>query len=52
MSNLANEKVILKSKNSVLVQKFFSSIYSNFISNLYIAYELNTWPHNPTNNLH
>ena len=51
MSNLANEKVILKSNNSVLVQKFFSSIYS-IISNLYIAYELNTWPHNPTNNLH
>ena len=22
----------------------------NFISNLYIVYELNFWPHNPTNN--
>ena len=52
MSNLANEKVILKFDKSVLVQKNFFSIYSNFISNLYIAYELNNWPHNPTNNLH
>ena len=52
MSNLSNKKVILKSNNSVLVQKNFSSIYSNFISHLYKAYELNTWPHSSTNILH
>ena len=42
MSNLANGRVDLKFINSVLVQKRFSSLYSNFILNLYIAYELNT----------
>ena len=42
MSNLANGRVDLKFNNSVLVQKRFSSLYSNFILNLYIAYELNT----------
>ena len=41
MSNLANGRVILKSNNSVLVQKSFFSYYSNFILNLYIAYEVN-----------
>ena len=51
MSNLGNNKVILKFNNSVLVQKSFSSMYSNFILNLYILCELNTWPYNPTNNL-
>ena len=50
MSNLANAKLNLKFNNSVLVQIFFSSLYSNFILNLYIAYELNTWPRNPVNN--
>ena len=25
-------------------------MYSDFILNLYIVYELNTWPRNPTNN--
>ena len=50
MSNLANGRVILKCNNSVLVQNFFSSLCSDFILNLYIAQELNTWPHNPTNN--
>ena len=25
-------------------------MYSNFILNLYIAYEFNNWPRNPTNN--
>ena len=51
MSNLGNGKVVLKFNNSVLVQKNFSSMYSNFILNLYILCELNTWPYNPTNNL-
>ena len=50
MSSLANGKIILKFKNAVLVQKIFSSLYSNFILNLYIVYQLNTWPLNPTNN--
>ena len=39
MSNLANGWVILKLNNSVLVQKSSSSLYSNFILNLYIVYE-------------
>ena len=47
MSNLANDRVNLKFNNSVLVQKRFSSLYSNFILNLYIVYELKTWPRNP-----
>ena len=51
MSNLANGRVNLKFNNSVLVQKSFPSLYSNFILNLYIVYELNNWPRNPTNNL-
>ena len=50
MSNLANGRVNLKLNNFVLVQKRFSSLYSNFILNLYIAYELITWPRNPANN--
>ena len=50
MSNLANDRVILKFNNSVLVQKNSSSLYSNFILNLYIVHELNNWPHNPANN--
>ena len=50
MTNLANGRVILKFNNSVLVQQIFSSFYSSFILNLYIVYELNTWPRNPTNN--
>ena len=37
MSNLANGRVILKYNNSVLVQKIFSSLCSDFILNLYIA---------------
>ena len=51
-SNLANDIVILKFNNSVLVQKSYSSLYSNFILNLYIVYKLNNWPHNLTNNFH
>ena len=50
MSNLANGRVIVKFNNSVLVKKRFSSLYSYLIINLYIVYELNNWPHNPTNN--
>ena len=41
--------VILKFNNSVLVQKS-SSLYSNFILNLYIVYELNNQSCNPSNN--
>ena len=40
MSNLANGRVILKFNKSVSVQKKFSSLYSKFILNLYILYEL------------
>ena len=50
MSNLANGRAKLKFNNSVLVQKFFSSLRSNFILNLYVVYELNAWPRDPTNN--
>ena len=50
MSNLANGRVNLKFNNSVLVQKGFSSLFSNFILNLYIVYEINTWLRNPVNN--
>ena len=50
MSNLANGRVNLKISNSVLVQKRFSSLYSNFILNLYIVYELSTWLRSPANN--
>ena len=32
------------------MQKKLSSLYSNFILNLYIVYELNTLPRNPINN--
>ena len=49
MSNLVNGKVTLKFSNSVLMQKISSSLYSNFLLNLYIVYELNNSPHNPTN---
>ena len=49
ISNLANGRLILKFKISVLVQKMFS-FYSNFLLNLHIVYELNNWPPNPTNN--
>ena len=50
MPNSINGRVILKFNNSVLVQKSSSSLYSSFILNLYIVYELNNWPRNPTNN--
>ena len=42
MFNLANDRVNLNFNNSVLVQKCFSSLYSNFILKLYIVYELYT----------
>ena len=44
MSNLTNGRVDLTFNNSVLVQKSVSLLYSNFILNLYIVYELNTRP--------
>ena len=47
---MANDRVKLKFNNSVSVQKSLSSLYSNFILNLYIVYDLHTWPCNPTNN--
>ena len=50
MSNFANGRVTLKFNNLFLVQKGFSSLYSKFILNVYIVYELNNWPRNPTNN--
>ena len=50
MPSLANDRVILKFNFSVLVQKFSTWVYNNFILNLYIAYELNNWPRSPTKN--
>ena len=50
MPSLANGRVNLKFINTVLVQKGFSLLYGNLVLNLYIAYELNTWPHNIVNN--
>ena len=41
ISNLANGRVNSKFNNFVLVQKSFSSSYSNFILNLYIVDKLN-----------
>ena len=46
MSNLANYRASLKFNNPALVKKGFSSLYSD----LYIVYELNTWPRNPAIN--
>ena len=37
MSNLANRRVTLKFNNFILVQKISSSLYSNFISNVYLS---------------
>ena len=50
MFNLANGRVVLKLNHSILAQKRFCSMYSNFILNLHIFYELNNWPCYPTNN--
>ena len=49
MCNVVNNKVILMFNNSVLVQKGSSSLYITFILNLFIVYELNNWPRNPSN---
>ena len=46
MSTLVNGRV----KLTTLLLTLFSSLYSNFILNLYIVYELNAWPRNPANN--
>ena len=43
MPNLANGRAILKFNNPVLVQKSLSLLYSNFILDLYIVYNLNNW---------
>ena len=32
------------------MQNSFSSLYSNFILNLFIVYEFDNWSRNPTNN--
>ena len=50
MNNLANRRVSLKCNNSVWVQKNSYSLYSNFILNLYIVYELDNLPRNYVNN--
>ena len=50
MSNLASRREILKFNNSILMQKSSYSLYSNFILNLYIVYELKNWLRNPINN--
>ena len=50
MSNFANGRVDLKLNKSALVERNFSSFYSNFVLNLFIVYELSTWPHNLANN--
>ena len=47
MSNLANGLTMISYD---LMQKIFSSMTSNFISSLYIVFELNTWPCNPASN--
>ena len=41
MSCLANAEVSMKFNNSVLVQQNYSSLYSNFILNLCLVYQLN-----------
>ena len=49
ISNLANHRVILRFNNSLLVKKSSTSLYSNFIFNLYMVYGMNNWPPNSTN---
>ena len=49
MPNVANGRANLKFNNSVLVQQSYFSLCSNFISNLYIVYELINWSHNQYN---
>ena len=43
MPNLVNGRVILKFSDSVLVKENCFSLYSSFILNLFIVYELNDW---------
>ena len=43
MFNIDNVSVSVEFKNSVLVQNDCSSFYSNFISKLYIVYELSNY---------
>ena len=50
MSSLATGRVIFKLDNSALVEKRYSSLFSNFILNLYTVYKLNNRLRNPTNN--
>ena len=50
MPNLANGRIKLKFNNSVLVQKVFLHCIVTLFLNLYIVYELNTWPGNSTSN--
>ena len=50
MSILANGRVSIKFTDSVLMQKNSSSLYTNFVVNLYMVHELNNWPNNPSNN--
>ena len=51
MFNSANCRENLTFNDFVLVPKFFSSLYSTSILNLYIFHKLNTWSRNPTNNI-
>ena len=52
MSNLTNDRASIKINNSFLVQKSSSSsLYSNFILNLYLVHELNIWLRSPINEL-
>ena len=39
LSNFANGKIILKFNNSVVVQKNYALLHSNFILNLYLVFE-------------
>ena len=49
MSNLANAQLSRKFNKSVVLQKYSSLLYSNFILNLHIVYELKNWPSSPSN---
>ena len=50
MSNLGNAIVKIKFNNLALVQWTSSSLYRNFILNLYMAYKLKNWLNNTSNN--
>ena len=50
MYHLTIGRVISKFNRSVLVQRSFSSLYSNHILVIYIVYELNNWLCNPADN--